>query len=211
MLSGGFAGVWTSGPPGSRIEARGTEHWRFVVDEREHIIVCGIDGSVASQRALEWAMDEANRRNCKLRLVTAWAWDGVEARGAPSSPEAARSHAQQTQDIAVSRVLADTDDPPEVEQLVVRGVPSESLCMSALDAELMVLGSHGHGALHDRLVGSTSMRAIHHASCPVVILPDPRHAERALKHARGKREVFERDRPPFSDWRVLPVAAAVGR
>ena len=161
------------------------------MDGREHIIVCGIDGSAAGQRALEWAMDEAIRRQCKLRVVTVWAWDGPEAMGAPSSPAAAHSHAKQIQDIAVSRVLAEADNPPDVEQLLVRGVASESLCTSALDAELMVLGSHGHGAVHDQLVGSTSMRAIHHASCPVVILPDPRHAERAFKRAKGKRRGVE--------------------
>lgn len=156
------------------------------MEGREHVIVCGIDGSAASQRALQWAMDEAIRRNCKLRVVTAWDWDGVEALGVPSSPAAAQSRAKQIQGIAVSGVLADTDNPPEVERVLVRGAASESLCTSALDAELMVLGSHGHGGVHDKLVGSTSQRAIHHASCPVVILPDPRHADRALKHAKGK-------------------------
>lgn len=161
------------------------------MDGREHIIVCGIDGSVAAQRALEWAMDEAIRRDCKLRVVTAWAWDGAEALGAASSPAAARSHAKQVQDVAVARVLADTDNPPEVEPVLLRGAASEALCTSALDAELMVLGSHGHGAAHDALVGSTSQRAIHLASCPVVILPDPRRAERALKRAKRKRRVAD--------------------
>ncbi|MGH8965737.1 MAG: universal stress protein [Actinomycetes bacterium] len=161
------------------------------MDGREHIIVCGIDGSAAGQRALEWATDEAIRRDCTLRVVTVWAWDGVEAMGVTSSPAAAHSHAKQIQDVAVARVLADTENPPEVEQVLLRGTPSEALCTSAMDAELMVLGSHGHGAVHDKLVGSTSQRAIHHASCPVVILPDPRHAERALKHAKGKRRGAE--------------------
>ena len=168
------------------------------MDGREHIIVCGIDGSAAGQRALEWAMDEAIRRNCKLRVVTAFTWDLGEAVGGPSSPAAAQSQAQHMQDIAVSGVLAEADNPPEVEKVLVRGAASESLCTSALDAELMVLGSHGHGAVHDQLVGSTSMRAIHHASCPVVILPDPRHAERAFKRAKGKRGGVE---PP----RVAPM------
>jgi nucleotide-binding universal stress UspA family protein len=161
------------------------------MDGREHIIVCGIDGSVAGQRALEWAMDEAIRRNCKLRVVTAWTWDGVEAMGAPSNPAAAHSHAKQIQDTAVSGALPDTDNPPEVEQVLVRGAASVSLCTSALDAELMVLGSHGHGGVRDKLVGSTSQRVIHHASCPVVILPDPRHAERALKHVKGQHRGVE--------------------
>jgi nucleotide-binding universal stress UspA family protein len=161
------------------------------VDGREHIIVCGIDGSPAGQRALEWAMDEAIRRNCKLRVVTAFTWDLGEAVGGPSSSAAAQSEAKQIQDIAVSGVLTDTDNPPEVEKVLVRGAASESLCRSALDAELIVLGSHGHGAVHDQLVGSTSMRAIHHASCPIVILPDPRHAERALKRVKDKRRGVE--------------------
>lgn len=163
------------------------------MDGREHIIVCGIDGSVAGQRALEWAVEEADRRHCKLRVVTTWAWDGVEDIGVASSPADARSHAKQIQDLAVSRVLADRDDPPEVERVLIRGAASEGLCTSALDAELLVLGSHGHGAVHSKLVGTTSQRVIHHASCPVVILPDPRHAERALKHARGRRHA-ERQR-----------------
>ena len=165
------------------------------MDGREHIIVCGIDGSAAGQRALEWAMDEAIRRNCKLRVVTAFAWDLGEAVGGPSSPAAAQSQAKQIQDIAVSGVLTDTDNPPEVEKVLVRGAASESLCRSALDAELIVLGSHGHGAVHDQLVGSTSMRAIHHASCPVVILPDPRHAERAVKRAKDERRGVEPPHP----------------
>jgi hypothetical protein len=92
---------------------------------REHIIVCGIDGSTAGQKALEWALEEAVRRNCTLRVVTAWAWDGVEAMGAPSSPETAHSQAKQMQDKAVSEGLADTDNPPEVENVLVRGAASD--------------------------------------------------------------------------------------
>ena len=161
------------------------------MEGRGNIIVCGIDGSGAGQRALEWAMDEAIRRNGKLRVVTAWAWDGADAIGVASSPAAAQSHAKQVQDVAVAQVLAGTDDPPEVEQVLVRGVASEGLCASALDAELMVLGSHGHGAVHDTLLGSTSQRAIHRATCPVVIVPDPRRRERALKHATSRRRRAE--------------------
>ena len=164
--------------------------------DRKQIIVCGVDGSTAAQKALEWAMDEAVRRSCKLRVITAWAWDGVEAMGVPSSPEAARSQAKAIQDSAVSQVLAGASNPPEVEKVLVRGAASENLCLSALDAELMVLGSHGHGAVHDTLVGSTSKRAIHHASCPVVIVPDPRQADRAITHTKGKRR---RVTPPHVD------------
>lgn len=161
------------------------------MDGREHIIVCGIDGSTAGQLALEWAVDEAIRRGCRLRVVTAWSWDGIELIGAASTPAAARSHAQQVQDVAVARALSEVDSAPDVERLLPRDAPSDALCTAALDAELLVLGSHGHGAIHDKLVGSTSQRAIHHASCPVVILPDPRHVEREQKHATGRRRHAE--------------------
>lgn len=63
-------------------------------------------------------------------------------------------------------------------------MPSDALCAASVDAELMVLGSHGHGAVHDKLIGSTSERAVHHAPCPVVIVPDPRHVEKNLKRVQ---------------------------
>jgi nucleotide-binding universal stress UspA family protein len=153
------------------------------MDAREHVIVCGIDGSPAGRRALEWALDEARRRSCRLRAVTAWSWDGLESGTAFSSPREARAHAEEVQ----RRVL---DQSPaegiEVEPLVVEGRPSTILCTAALDAELLVLGSHGHGAVHDALVGSTSQHVIRHATCPVVILPDPRHADREVRRSQGR-------------------------
>lgn len=156
------------------------------MDERVHVIVCGVDGSVGSQRALEWAVDESVRRDCKLRVVTAWSWDGIEELGAPGSPAAALSHAREIQETALSRVLAATRHAPEVERVLTRAVPSQALCAAALDADLLVLGSHGHGFVHDRLVGSTSQHTVRHASCPVVLVPDPRHVEKEIKRAMGK-------------------------
>jgi nucleotide-binding universal stress UspA family protein len=157
------------------------------MDAREHVIVCGIDGSPAGRRALDWALEEARRRDCRLRAVTVWSWDGLEAVGAASSPAEAKERAAQLQD----RVLDEAQGDPavEVERLVVAGRPSEQLCTAALDAELMVLGSHGHGAAHDALVGSTSQHVIRHATCPVVILPDPRHVAHEVKRAQAKRRM----------------------
>lgn len=157
------------------------------MDAAEHVIVCGVDGSPAGQRALQWAIDEAIRRYGKVRAVTAWSWDGVEALNAETTPAEALKRAQRILDTAVDAVLSGMENPPVVERICQRGVPSQALCAAAADAELMVLGSHGHGQVHDKLVGSTSERAIHHAPCPVVIVPDPRHVERNLKRAREQR------------------------
>lgn len=163
--------------PGADWTGGRSRPWRCVMDEREHVIVCGIDGSDGGQRALEWAIDEATRRGCTLRVVTAWSWDGVEAFGAASSPAEERLRAQKAQDAAMTRALAEAETAPEVERLLLRGTPSEALTTASQNAELLVLGSHGHGMTYDALVGSTSQRAIHHALCPVVILPNPHHTE----------------------------------
>jgi nucleotide-binding universal stress UspA family protein len=160
------------------------------MDAPEHVIVCGIDGSPAGRRALDWALDEARRRNCRLRAISVWWWDGRESGTATSSPTEARNRAEAVLDRVLDEALATLADPPETERLVTEGRPSERLCFAALDAELLVLGSHGHGAIHGTLVGSTSQHVIRHATCPVVILPDPRHVQRELKRVRtGRRGV----------------------
>lgn len=157
------------------------------MDAREHVIVCGIDGSPAGRRALEWALDEARRRECRLRAVSVWSWDGLETGNALRNPGEARQRAEDVMTRALDEALATVDDAPQIERVVTEGRPSEQLCIAALDAELLVLGSHGHGAIHDALVGSTSLHSIRHASCPVVVLPDPRHVERELKRGRQRR------------------------
>lgn len=161
--------------------------------EREKVVVCGVDGSLGSQQALEWAREEAVRRGCALRVVTAWTWDGIEALGAVSSPGQALEQARQVQESALRQCglgAEDTEgspDVPKVERMLPRDGSVDALTAAAADAELLVLGSHGHGLVHDKLVGSTSSRAIHHAPCPVVVLPDPRHAEHQRERARTRR------------------------
>jgi nucleotide-binding universal stress UspA family protein len=154
------------------------------MDEREHVIVCGVDGSEAGQRAVQWAVEEADRRGCRLRAVTVWSWDGLESEMATSSPTEARKRAADLQDKVLTAALGERREPV-VERQILEGRPSEQLCMAALDAEMIVLGSHGHGSFHDALVGSTSQHVIRHAPCPVVILPDPRRVRREHKPAHA--------------------------
>jgi len=165
------------------------------MDARGHIIVCGIDGSPASQRALEWAVAEARYRGCSLRAVTAWEWDGVEGMIAPATPEEAQGQAEIVQRRALIAALEGMMNPPEVERRLVRGRPSEALTTASLDAELLVVGGRGHSAMHDALVGSTSARVIRHASCPIVVLPDPQHVE-ASEHRRSRQRHRRSAEPP---------------
>lgn len=58
-------------------------------------------------------------------------------------------------------------------------------------ADLLVIGSHGHGTLHGKLLGSTSERVVHRAPCPVVIVPDPRLVERNVERAEKRQRRAE--------------------
>jgi nucleotide-binding universal stress UspA family protein len=46
---------------------------------------------------------------------------------------------------------------------------------AAKNADLLVVGNRGHGSFVDALIGSVSIRCLHHAACPVVIVRTPRH------------------------------------
>jgi nucleotide-binding universal stress UspA family protein len=168
------------------------------MDGRDRIVVCGVDGSPASQRALEWAVAEAGYRGCRLRAVTAWSWDGIEGMMAAGSPADAQGQAESVQRKALMGAMESIDDSPEVERRLVRGRPSEVLCIAGLDAEMLVVGSRGHTTMHGVFVGSTSQRVIRHASCPVVVMPDPQHVEHELKHMRRRQERRPVQRPTAS-------------
>ena len=61
----------------------------------------------------------------------------------------------------------------EVTSMLVKGTPAEKIVDEArrLKPDLIVLGSHGHGALHHLLMGSVSEGVLKKAKCPVVIVP----------------------------------------
>jgi nucleotide-binding universal stress UspA family protein len=55
--------------------------------------------------------------------------------------------------------------------VLVEGQPADALCAEAEGAELLVVGSRGLGGFHGLLVGSVSQQCVHHAPCPVVVVP----------------------------------------
>jgi nucleotide-binding universal stress UspA family protein len=140
-------------------------------------IVVGVDGSAGALAALAWAFDEALAHDATLTCVVAWEPPIVYGSGfapVPSLPpdgayeEAARAQLEE----ALHRV-AGNRQPPEIERLVLEGPAAEVLLDAAKDAELLVLGSRGHGTLVGMLLGSVSQHCVHHATCPVVIVPNP--------------------------------------
>ena len=60
----------------------------------------------------------------------------------------------------------------QVSAQVREGNAAQVLIDAADGADLLVVGSRGHGGFTEALLGSVSQHCVHHASCPVVILRD---------------------------------------
>lgn len=82
--------------------------------------------------------------------------------------------AEQRLAAAVGLLPAGTD--AIVDRTVVPGPAATVLLDEARSAELLVLGNAGHGALAAAILGSVAQRCTHHATCPVVLVPDPQQA-----------------------------------
>jgi nucleotide-binding universal stress UspA family protein len=133
----------------------------------------GDDGSPGSQRALEWAVDEAARRGATVEAVHAWSFP--YATTTPFGPVVIDSGtleqvAQQELDEAVSGVDASKLAAP-IEKILVCGGAGGVLLDHAKGADLLVVGTRGRGGFTGLLLGSVSQQVAHHAPCPVVIVP----------------------------------------
>jgi nucleotide-binding universal stress UspA family protein len=64
----------------------------------------------------------------------------------------------------------DPDGPVKVSSTVREGNAAQVLLETAMDADLLVVGSRGHGGFAEALLGSVSQHCVHHARCPVVII-----------------------------------------
>ena len=136
-------------------------------------IVVGIDGSENSRAALRWAIDEASLRDATLEAVLVWHeqyYGGTLAAPVPVDFGALETSYQADLATIVSGADAPGLQSPIVET-VRRGSTSGELLAAAEDADLLVVGSRGHGGFLGLLLGSVSHQVAAHAPCPVVIVP----------------------------------------
>ena len=133
-------------------------------------IVVGVDGSEASHRALEWAVDEARRRNATVEAIHAWHQPFVSGYAYMGEIPLGDyvTEAQGVLDAAIASVDA---SGVTVESKVIAGGPSGVLVEEAKGAALLVVGSRGRGGFSGLLMGSVSQQTAHHAPCPIVIIP----------------------------------------
>ncbi|MGC9669769.1 universal stress protein [Planosporangium sp. 12N6] len=145
-------------------------------------VLLGVDGSSASEPAVGFAFEEAALRGVALTALHAWTAPVRAEPGdvLPMVYDAAIVEAEE------DRVLAEAlagwrDKYPDVpvRRRLVRGPTRRALIGATRDAQLVVVGSRGRGGFTGLLLGSVSQAVLHHANCPVAIVPDTRAAARS--------------------------------
>lgn len=145
----------------------------MTVSEAEHgVVMVGVDGSPSSRRALRWAVDQAAATGKRVVAVQAWQVPTMYGTGAMVMPgidwgEEAR--------ISLESIVASAvGERPQVpiEQRAAEGHPARVLLKHAQNADLLVVGSRGHGEFVGALLGSVSLHVVAHARCPVVVVHD---------------------------------------
>jgi nucleotide-binding universal stress UspA family protein len=137
-------------------------------------IVVGVDGSPSSRQALRWAVRQAELTEGTVDAVIAWQYPPFFA-GFGFSPSAMVDTANYAESSAkaLAEAVADTvspESPVRIRQLVVEDYAARALLKAAEGADMLVVGSRGHGGFTGALLGSVSQHCAHHAHCPVVVI-----------------------------------------
>ena len=165
-------------------------------------LVVGVDGSPGAAEALRWAVAEARLRKARLRIVHAWIYGYV---GMPSGgigymgsfgsnaalgiePEDLQQAAEDVLEKAIADVVGGVEGV-EVERKVVEGAAAQVLIGAAVGADLLVVGSRGHGDFVGLLLGSVSQQCVHYAPCPVVVVHSPKATatDKELAHSAATK------------------------
>jgi nucleotide-binding universal stress UspA family protein len=140
------------------------------------VIVVGVDQSAGSKAALRFALDEARLRQATLRVVHAWQFGYIGATGLEGwlpavggELEDFRRGAEAALNQTLNEAVADMDGLT-IERRVEQGPAATVLIEESQGADLLVVGSRGHGGFAQLLLGSVSQQCAQHALCPVAIV-----------------------------------------
>ncbi|MBW0092640.1 universal stress protein [Pseudonocardia sp. KRD-184] len=156
------------------------------MEGRSALVVVGVDDSAGGRAALRFALQDAARRGARVDVVAAfrmpdpnvWGPEGAVIAGrveqTPAQVHGAvRTRTQEIVDEALAepavaeRAVA---GPPPVTVLAVAGSAGEVLVHAAHTADLLVVGSRGHGAVRSAVLGSVGLHCVLHAPCPVTVV-----------------------------------------
>jgi nucleotide-binding universal stress UspA family protein len=134
-------------------------------------VVAAVDGGADSEQILSYAFDHASRYGLGLRALLCWRPHLYQS---SDWFRRANEEAGRQAEVWLAEALAGWRDkypdvPVTANAMEVH--PIEGLVTASYTAHLLVVGSHGHHAVPGTLLGSVSQGALHHATCPVAVLP----------------------------------------
>jgi nucleotide-binding universal stress UspA family protein len=148
---------------------------RGSVDPAAHVLL-GVDGSPANDPVVGFAFEEAALRCVPLVALHAWRHPASTGPGdmLPLAYDPAEVEAEE------ARLLAEAlagwhDKYPDVtvhRELTHTGT-RKALIQATQQAQLVVVGTRGRGGFTGLLLGSVSQAVLHHAACPVAVVPHP--------------------------------------
>ncbi|MFJ3583213.1 universal stress protein [Streptomyces sp. NPDC090127] len=159
-------------------------------------IVAGVDGSPESLAAAGWAAREAVRRGLALRLVHAWRWEPIDL-PLDQDPTQQERWADEVLRSAES-TLAGRHPALSLSAEILPDTPVAALLGTEERAEMLVLGSRGHGAVAGFLLGSHGQQIIGAATRPVVAVRARDDAEADTEREGGEVVVGQQGGPEDS-------------
>lgn len=151
-------------------------------DDQEHAqshpagprIVVGVDGSDSSLRALDWAARQAELTHVALEVIMTWEFPTTYGWTPPiPSDWDPRADIVKSLEEIIGR-LRQAHPSVEAHPRVVEGRPAPVLIEASHGAELLVVGSRGHGEFAGMLLGSVGEHCASNAHCPVVVVRENR-------------------------------------
>jgi nucleotide-binding universal stress UspA family protein len=136
-------------------------------------IVVGVDGSPGSRTALTWAAAEAAEHGADLVVLNAWEHTLLPPMGIGSVPQSdVPDQSERTAEDLLQIVKEELGENPPVlvQPQVKQGNPSEVLIGQSADADLLVVGTRGHGGFRGLVLGSVSQHVAAYAKCPVAVV-----------------------------------------
>ncbi len=133
-------------------------------------VVVGVDGSENSHRAVRWALEHVPDSS-PVRVVTAWdtpvlyGYDPMVF-DTKDYEEAARKRLADVCDSLTGSGL----DCDRLETVTVRGDARTVLTRESENADMLVVGSHGHGGILHMMMGSVASSLVHQPKCALVVV-----------------------------------------
>lgn len=130
-------------------------------------IVVGVDGSEPSIEALRYAAKIARGLGCSLHAITTWEFPVTDVY--PTGDWFPEKDAGELLASAIELAFGDRR-PQGLTSAALPGGTARVLIEQSTGAEMLVLGSRGHGGFVGLLLGSVSTTCAAHAKCPVLVV-----------------------------------------